>query len=54
MKVRTVGWYMDILTKMGVSVTPLPGPEIYLALERGVIDAVEFSSPGRQHPLRFP
>ncbi len=44
MKVRTVGWYMDILTKMGVSVTPLPGAEIYLALERGIIDAVEFSS----------
>jgi TRAP-type mannitol/chloroaromatic compound transport system substrate-binding protein len=45
MKVRTVGWYMDILTQMGVSVTPLPVAEIYLALERGVIDACEFSSP---------
>jgi TRAP-type mannitol/chloroaromatic compound transport system substrate-binding protein len=46
MKVRTVGWYMDILTKMGVSVTPLPGAEVYLALERGVVDAAEFSTPG--------
>ncbi len=45
MKIRTVGWYMDILTRMGVSVTPLPGPEIYVALERGVIDACEFSTP---------
>ncbi len=45
MKVRTVGWYMDILTRLGVSVTPLPGPEIYVALERGVIDACEFSTP---------
>jgi TRAP-type mannitol/chloroaromatic compound transport system substrate-binding protein len=53
MKVRTVGWYMDILTKMGVSVTPLPGPEIYLALERGVIDAVEFSSPAANIPSGF-
>ncbi len=53
MKVRTVGWYMDILTKMGVSVTPLPGAEIYLALERGVIDAVEFSSPAANIPSGF-
>jgi TRAP-type mannitol/chloroaromatic compound transport system substrate-binding protein len=51
--VRTVGWYMDILTKMGVSVTPLPGPEIYLALERGVIDACEFSSPAANIPSGF-
>ena len=53
MKVRTVGWYMDILTKMGVSVTPLPGPEIYLALERGVIDAAEFSTPAANIPSGF-
>jgi TRAP-type mannitol/chloroaromatic compound transport system substrate-binding protein len=53
MKVRTVGWYMDILTQMGVSVTPLPGPEIYLALERGVIDAVEFSSPATNVPAGY-
>ena len=53
MKVRTVGWYMDILTKMGVSVTPLPGPEVYLALERGVVDAAEFSSPSANIPAGF-
>jgi TRAP-type mannitol/chloroaromatic compound transport system substrate-binding protein len=53
MKVRTVGWYMDILTKMGVSVTPLPGPEVYLALERGVVDAAEFSSPAANIPSGF-
>ena len=53
MKVRTVGWYMDILNRMGVSVTPLPAPEIYLALERGVIDACEFSSPAANIPYGF-
>jgi len=53
MKVRTVGWYMDILTKLGVSVTPLPGSEIYLALERGVIDACEFSCPAVDYPMGF-
>ncbi len=50
MKVRTVGWYMDILTSMGISVTPLPGPEIYLALERGIIDGAEFSTPAANYP----
>ena len=32
---ETAGWYMDILTNIGASVTPLPGGEVYLALERG-------------------
>jgi TRAP-type mannitol/chloroaromatic compound transport system substrate-binding protein len=53
MKIRTVGWYMDILTQLGASVTPLPGPEIYVALERGVIDACEFSTPAANIPSGF-
>ncbi len=53
MRVRTPGWYMDILTRLGASVTPLPGGEIYLALERGVIDAAEFSSPAINYPMGF-
>jgi len=53
MRIRTVGWYMDILNKLGASVSPLPGGEIYLALERGVIDAGEFSSPAMTYPMGF-
>ena len=53
MKIRTVGWYMDILTRLGASVTPLPGSEIYLALERGIIDACEYSSPAINMPMGF-
>lgn len=53
MRVRTPGWYMDILTRLGASVSPLPGGEIYLALERGVIDAAEFSSPAINYPMGF-
>lgn len=53
MRVRTAGWYMDILTNLGASVTPLPGGEVYLALERGVIDAAEFSSPAMNYPMGF-
>jgi len=53
MRIRTVGWYMDILNRMGASVSPLPGGEIYLALERGVIDAGEFSSPAMNYRMGF-
>lgn len=53
MRIRTVGWYMDILNKLGASVSPLPGGEVYLALERGVIDAAEFSSPAINYPMGF-
>ena len=53
LRVRTPGWYMDILTILGASVSPLPGGEIYLALERGVIDAAEFSSPAITYPMGF-
>lgn len=53
MKLRTPGWYMDIMNNLGASVTPLPGGEVYLALERGVIDAAEFSSPAINYPMGF-
>ncbi|MGM0786248.1 MAG: TRAP transporter substrate-binding protein [Thermodesulfobacteriota bacterium] len=53
LRVRTPGWYMDILTRLGASVSPLPGGEIYLALERGVIDAAEFSTPSITYPMGF-
>lgn len=52
-KVRTVGWAADILQNMGVSVTPLPGGDIYLAFERGVIDSAEFSTPFITYPMGF-
>jgi TRAP-type mannitol/chloroaromatic compound transport system substrate-binding protein len=53
LRVRTVGWYMDIMNKLGASVSPLPGGEVYLALERGVIDAAEFSAPAMNYPMGF-
>jgi TRAP-type mannitol/chloroaromatic compound transport system substrate-binding protein len=53
MKVVSIGWYMDILTQLGVLVTPLPGPEIYAALEKDVIDASESSTPAAEIPSGF-
>lgn len=53
LRLRTVGWFMDIMNNLGASVSPLPGGEVYLALERGVIDAAEFSSPAINYPMGF-
>jgi TRAP-type mannitol/chloroaromatic compound transport system substrate-binding protein len=53
MRLRTVGWFMDIMNQAGASVSPLPGGEVYLALERGVIDAAEFSAPAINFPMGF-
>jgi len=53
MRVRTPGWFMDIMNQLGASVSPLPGGEVYLALERGVIDAAEFSAPAINYPMGF-
>lgn len=53
MRLRTPGWFMDIMNELGASVSPLPGGEVYLALERGVIDAAEFSSPAINYPMGF-
>lgn len=53
MKIRTAGWYMDILNKLGASAVALPGGEIYLSLQTGVLDAAEFSSPAINWPMGF-
>ncbi len=53
LRVRTPGWYMDILNRLGASVSPLPGGEVYMALQTGVIDAAEFSSPAMNYPMGF-
>ncbi len=53
LRLRTPGWYMDIMNTLGASVSPLPGGEVYLALERGVIDAAEFSAPAMNYPMGF-
>jgi TRAP-type mannitol/chloroaromatic compound transport system substrate-binding protein len=45
-KIRTVGAWADILPKLGASVVTLPGAEVFPALERKVIDATEWATPG--------
>ncbi len=44
LKQRTAGAWAEISKELGVSTVILPGAEVYPALERGVIDAVEWST----------
>lgn len=53
LKYRGVGWWAEILRDNNVNVTSVPGGEIYPSLERGVIDAAEFSSPFNDKGLGF-
>ncbi|MBE9032869.1 TRAP transporter substrate-binding protein [filamentous cyanobacterium LEGE 11480] len=45
LKMRIPGLGGKVMERLGVNVQGLPGGEIYLALDRGVIDAAEFVGP---------
>jgi TRAP-type mannitol/chloroaromatic compound transport system substrate-binding protein len=53
MKIRFAGLGGKVLEKLGASVTLLPGGELFQALEKGVIDATEFSMPAIDKILGF-
>ncbi|HZG72927.1 MAG TPA: TRAP transporter substrate-binding protein DctP [Chondromyces sp.] len=53
LKVRAVGDWGAILERLGASVVSISGPELYQSLERGVVDAIEFSSPSSNYPMGF-
>lgn len=53
LKVRTAGCWAEILSRLGASTVTLPGAEVYSALERGIIDAVEWGSPEINLPTGF-
>jgi TRAP-type mannitol/chloroaromatic compound transport system substrate-binding protein len=45
LKMRIPGLGGEVMTRLGVNLQVLPGGDIYLALERGVIDAAEWVGP---------
>jgi TRAP-type mannitol/chloroaromatic compound transport system substrate-binding protein len=53
LKIRFYGLGGEVMNKMGASVSLIPGGEIFSALEKGVIDASEFSSPVVDQLLGF-
>lgn len=53
LKIRFAGLGGEVLQKAGASVTLIPGGEIFQALEKGAIDASEFSMPAVDQTLGF-
>ena len=53
LKIRFAGLGGEVIQGLGGSVTLLPGGEIFQALERGAIDATEFSLPAVDQQLGF-
>ena len=53
LKLRTSGSWAEIAGKLGASTVILPGAEVYPALERGVVDAIEWSSASVNLPSGF-
>ena len=53
LKIRYAGLGGEVLSKLGASVTVLAAGEIFPNLERGVIDATEFSMPSIDKALGF-
>ena len=46
LRIRTSGAWAEIASELGATTVVLPGSEVYSALERGVVDAVEWGGPG--------
>lgn len=54
LRIRFAGIGGHVLSQLGASVSLIPGGEVYQALERGVVDAAEFSAPSIDRLLGFP
>ena len=46
MKVRTSGAWAEIATDLGASTVVMPGSEVFSALERQIVDGIEWGGPG--------
>ena len=53
LRVRTSGAWAEIGAKLGASTVIIPGDEAYSALERGVVDALEWAGPGQNYKSGF-
>jgi TRAP-type mannitol/chloroaromatic compound transport system substrate-binding protein len=53
LKMRIPGLAGEVLAKLGVNVTNIPAGELYTALDRGTIDALEWVGPGMDIKMGF-
>lgn len=52
-KMRAYGDCVEVLARLGMASVYLPGGEIYEAMQRGVIDAVEWGAAGSNYRMAF-
>ena len=53
LKMRTPGFAGEVMAEVGVAVTNIPPGELYTALERGTIDALEWVGPALDFQMGF-
>ena len=53
LKMRIPGFAGEVMSKLGVNVTNIPGGELYTSLDRGTIDALEWVGPGMDIKMGF-
>jgi TRAP-type mannitol/chloroaromatic compound transport system substrate-binding protein len=53
LKMRTPGFAGEVMAELGVAVTNVPPGELYTALERGTIDALEWVGPALDFQMGF-
>lgn len=53
LKLRTSGAWAEIAGSLGASTVVLSGPDTFPALEKKVVDAIEWANPGINYPLGF-
>ncbi len=53
LKMRIPGFAGKVMARLGVSVTNIPGGELYTSLDRGTIDALEWVGPGMDIKMGF-
>lgn len=54
LRIRTSGAWAEIAAELGATTTIMPGAEVFSALERRVIDAIEWAGPGSNYEAGFP
>ena len=53
LKMRTAGVWAELLPGLGASAVILPASDVYQALEKKLVDAIEWADPGTNFPLGY-
>lgn len=53
LKLRTAGAWAEVASTLGASTVIMAGGEVYQALERKLVDAIEWATPGINYPLGY-